>query len=349
VRVEPTFTVSVSQTADFERFAEGVSDAGDEFAHGVLDLVHLEQHLRDVVVQVKIGKYTYGHTEHHVDMVLMGNDVLHGGDGNDLIVGDDFVTRTATVTIVPGGLPQKNSRDDAWQDLDWKDCGLSDWFDHHHWHEHDWHAHDYHDHWHLPGLKVGADVIFGDKGDDLVWGDNLAIVSTNVIRGAGVSYKDFDYSENDAEDGIERFAVLTDSADYWLALQGHHHHGDDNDGWCLDNSDDIAGGEGNDILFGQAGNDKLRGEAGDDWLIGGDGQDSVDGGTGKNKTSSGNDNSSSLRSAVAARLMINWKDAFKGFGLPYSPFGGLNLGNGPCNNDSFDFLTLERRVTRNDD
>jgi Ca2+-binding RTX toxin-like protein len=183
-----------------------------------------------------------------------------------------------------------------------------------------------------------------------VWGDGLAIVHTTVTRGTGVSTKDFYSVEEYAEEAIERFATLTDTADYWLALQGRHHHDDDDgDGWCFDNADDIAGGDGNDILFGQAGNDKLRGEAGDDWLIGGDGQDSIDGGTGKNKTSSGNESSSALRSAVAARLIVNWKDTFKGFGLPYSPFGGLNVGNGPCNNDSFDFLTLERRVTRNDD
>jgi len=337
VLVEPTFSVSVSQTANFERFAEGVSDAGDELAHGVLDLVHLEQHLRDVEVLERHHNHWHAHIEHHVDRVLMGNDLLRGGDGNDLIVGDDFVTRTATVTIVPGGLPDKHSDDDAWKDADWRDCSPSDWFDHHHWHDHHDH-HDDDDHWDVPGAKVGADVIIGGKGDDLVWGDSLAIVTTTVTRGAGVGYKDFDYAEDDAEDAIERFAVLTDSADYWLALK-------DDD--CR-NADDISGGEGDDILFGQAGDDKLRGENGNDWVIGGDGQDYVDGGPGSDKTSSGNDNSSSLRGAVALRL-ISWKESFKSFGLPYMPFGGLNLGKGPSQNGSFDFLTFDTRSSHDDD
>jgi Ca2+-binding RTX toxin-like protein len=156
-----------------------------------------------------------------------------------------------------------------------------------------------------------------------------------------VSTKDFYSVEEYAEEAIERFATLTDTADYWLALQGRHHHDDDDgDGWCFDNADDIAGGDGNDILFGQAGNDRLRGEAGDDWLIGGNGQDTLDGGTGKNKMSSGNDNSSSLRAAISARL-VNWKDTFKNFGVPFTPFGSPLDKCGKPKPSSFDFLELD--------
>jgi len=339
--VEPSFTVTVGQAADFQRFAEGVSDAGDEVAHAVLDLMELEQHLRDVTTQVKVGKYSYWRTEHHIDVVLMGNDTINGGDGNDLVVGDDFMTRTATVTIVPGGVAPKYNREDAWQDADWKDCSAADWFDHYRWHDHDWHDHDHDLHWQIAGLKVGADVINAGKGDDLVYGDSLAIVRSTVVRGTGVSYRDFDAVEDYAEEAIESFTALTDTADYWLALQGRHHHdNDDDDGWCLDNGDDIAGGDGNDILFGQAGNDRLKGEAGDDWLIGGDGQDSLDGGTGKNKTSNGNENSSSLRAAVAARL-VNWKDTFKNFGVPFAPFDSTLQKCGKPKPSSFDFLDID--------
>jgi len=292
-----------------------------------------------VVVPVKVGKSTKWATEHHIDLVLLGNDTINGGDGNDLIVGDDFVTRTATVTIVPGGVAPKGSRD-AWQDADWKDCSPEDWFDHDHWHGHDWHDHDHDLHWQLAGLKVGADTINAGRGDDLVYGDSLAIVGDCVVRGNGVSSKDFGAVEHYADEGIERFAELTDTADYWLALQGRHHHDDDDgDGWCFDNGDDIAGGDGNDILFGQAGNDRLRGEAGDDWLIGGPGQDSLDGGLGRNKASNGNENSSGLRAAVAASL-VNWKDAFKSFGLPFAPFGGVKLDKAG-KPTSFDFLEID--------
>ena len=47
VLVEPAFTVSVGQTADFERFADGISGAADELAGAARDLVRLENGLRD--------------------------------------------------------------------------------------------------------------------------------------------------------------------------------------------------------------------------------------------------------------------------------------------------------------
>src|SRR6185436_19932751 len=130
---------------------------------------------------------------------------------------------------------------------------------------------------------------------------------------------------------------LTDTADFWLTLQ---------DGGHCDNDygDTINGGDGDDILFGQAGSDKLKGENGNDWLIGGEGShDYLDGGSGSDKTSSGNDNSSTLRSTVSSRL-VNWKDSFKNYGVPFSPFGGLKAtkyGGGCSDRDSFDFLTLD--------
>jgi len=339
--VEPTFTVTVGQADNFERFSEGVSDAGDEFARGTLDLVNLGEHLRDVTTTVVVNRKAYTATEHHIDVVLSGNDTINGGDGNDLVVGDDFVTRTATVTVVAGGTPERYGHDDDWQDLDWKDCSLTDWFDHQNWFAHDWHEHEHDAHWEIAGLHIGADTIGGGKGDDLVWGDNLAIVETSVLRGAGISNTDWSSVSHDVDDGIERFATLTDSADYWLALQGHHHYSDDDDPWCFDNGDTISGGDGNDILYGQACKDKITGDAGDDWLIGGDGHDdSLNGGTGSNKVSNGNDSSSSLRSAVKARL-INWTDTFKSFGVPFSPFAGLKPDTSKPKPSSFEFLELD--------
>jgi Ca2+-binding RTX toxin-like protein len=232
-------------------------------------------------------------------------------------------------------VPQKNTDDDAWKDADWKDYSPGDWYDHHHWHHH--HDHD-DDHWQIAGVKVGADVLTGGAGNDLIWGDSVALVSTSVVRGAGVSSKDFDRVEDSAEDAIERFAALTDSADYWLALQGGGH--------CdYGSADDIWGGDGDDILFGQAGDDKVRGESGNDWVIGGDGSDYVDGGPGSDKTSSGNENSSSLRSALAARL-VTWQETFTGFGLAYNPFAGLHLGK---QQDSFQFLTFNKHPSHDDD
>src|SRR6185503_17901450 len=130
VMVEPSFTVRVEHTDDFERFVEGVADAGDELADAIFDLEHLDYHLRDVVVSVRHNNHFHDHVEHHLDVVQMGNDSLFGSGGNDLIIGDRFELRTVAVTVVPGGLPNRYSDDDAWKDSDWNDCSTSDWFDH---------------------------------------------------------------------------------------------------------------------------------------------------------------------------------------------------------------------------
>ena len=60
------------------------------------------------------------------------------------------------------------------------------------------------------------------------------------------------------------------------------------------------------------------------------------------RTSSGNDNSSSLRSGVASRL-VNWKDSFKNFGVPFTPFGGMKpvKYDGHGQPGSFDFLEVD--------
>jgi len=346
VLVEPSFFVPVSLVGDFERFAEGVAAAGDELTQATHDLLDVDFHLRDVLVQVKHGKHWHTHVEHHVDVVSFGNDEIRGGDGNDLVVGDDFVTRTATVTVTPGGAPEKHGDDDDWHDDDWKDRAWWDWEGHHHHHGHDDdHGHDHHHHDGHSGhfdVKVGADRLFGDAGDDMVWGDSLAVVATEVKRGAGVGSRDFDAVDGDAEDAIEVFATLTDTADVWLALHDHHHHDHDHhhDHWS---SDEIYGGDGNDILFGQAGNDRLRGDAGDDWLIGGDGNDDVDAGRSKkDRQTSGNEDSSTLRAAVGARL-VNWSGTFKGFGVPFSPFGSLKQVkyDGEGKPGAFDFLRID--------
>ena len=238
---------------------------------------------------------------------------------------------------------------DAWHDDDWKDHHHH--HDYHHDHDHH-HDHDDHHGWYEPDVKFDADRIFGGNGDDTVWGDSVAVVQSKVIRGVGVSSKDFDKVDGDAKDAIEMFAALTDRADYWLALEGghhHHHHGGHGhhggEHAHFDNGDQISGGDGNDIIFGQGGNDTLCGDAGDDWLVGGDGDDKLIGGTGKkDKLNYGNDDSSSLKSAVASRMNINWSDSFKNYGLPFAPFGGLTLGkgHGGSNFANFDFFSCDR-------
>jgi Ca2+-binding RTX toxin-like protein len=291
----------------------------------------------------------------------MGNDTIFGGAGNDLIVGDAFIVRTADVTLVAGGSTCSFGKDDAWQDDDWKDKhGLDDLgWEHYSHHDHD--DDDDDDGWSSSKIKVGADTISGGDGADLIWGDNLALITSTVTRGAGLGWKDFDEAKDEVEDGLEALVELTDSATYWLAPHGGthhpHHHGDDghwhHDGEYarFDNGDDISGGEGDDILFGQGGNDTLRGDAGNDWLVGGEGKDHLDGGPGQDRLKYGSDSSSGLQSAIAARV-IDWTDSFRNYGLTYAPFGGLTLANGggQPNLASFEFLSCERpRHGRDDD
>jgi Ca2+-binding RTX toxin-like protein len=328
ILAETTFTLQVGYADDFERFAEGMADAGNEAADALLDLVYLDTRLRDQDVLVKHYTHWDHETVHHIDLVAMGNDTLNGGAGNDLMIGDAFTMRTAQANLVLGGTVPSYSDDDAWKNSDWCDDN------HHHGWDHD--HHDWNDDWHFGSVTSSADLITGGSGNDLAWGDSLAVQSTTITRGAGIPNSSYYDAADDAEDALCSLVTITDSADYWLALQ---------DGGHCDNDygDTINGGDGDDILFGQAGDDKLRGEAGSDWLVGGAGyNDCLDGGAGSDHTSNGNDSSSSLRSAVNSRL-VNWKDSFKNYGVPFSPFGGLKTTKyGGCSDrDSFDFLTLD--------
>jgi Ca2+-binding RTX toxin-like protein len=350
--IQPSFTLPAGLAGDFERFAEGVTDAGDELVHAVLDLGDLARRQREATVLEPHRNHVHEVLEHHADIVEMGNDTISGGSGNDLIVGDAFIVRIAEATLIAGGSAWNLGKDDAWQDDDWKDKrGLDDpGWKHRHHHDHD---EDDDDDGSASKIKVGADTISGGNGADLIWGDKLALIGSTVTRGAGLGWKDFDRAKDEVEDGLEAIVELADSATYWLASQHHHlphhHHNDDDhrhhhgEPVRFDSGDDISGGEGDDILFGQGGNDTLRGDAGSDWLVGGDGKDSLDGGPGKDKLKSGSDSSSGLREAVASRT-VDWDDSFKHYGLTYAPFGGLTLakGGGQSNLASFAFLSYDR-------
>jgi Ca2+-binding RTX toxin-like protein len=292
--VKLAFTLPAGLAGDFERFTEGVTDAVDEIAHALLDL---------------------GGLDPYADIVFMGNDTIHGGNGNDLVVGDAFVVRTSEVTVVAGGSTRHFGKDDAWQNSDWKDERELD--------DHGWS-------W-ASDLRAGADTISGDSGADLIWGDNVALVSGRISRGAGLGNPDFDRARHEVRDGIDALTEVTDSARYWLAPQGacaHH--------YSLDNGDEISGGDGNDILFGQGGDDSLSGDAGNDWLVGGEGRDNLVGGPGADKIRSGSDSSNGLRNAVAS-VVIDWDGSFRNYGLKKTPFRG-----GGLHNPDFEFVVYDR-------
>jgi Ca2+-binding RTX toxin-like protein len=275
-----TFIVPVGLAFDFKLFVEGVSDAADEIVHGVLDLVRLEHRLRGASVP----------GEHHLDHVLLGNDQILGGAGNDLIVGDALVTHSVTLRLVAGGAAVRDGRKDAWQDDDWKDFTVEDLL---------WKLLDLHHHHDIDPVRVGADRIDGGMGDDLVFGDGLGSITSTLQRASGIPHADYAYARSDALKALERLATLADTAA---------------------SGDNLDGAQGNDILFGQDGDDVMSGGDGDDWLIGGADQDVLDGGAGDDELKSGHHNSRALREAVAA-VQINWEGAFSRFGQPFLPFG----------------------------
>ena len=150
-----------------------------------------------------------------------------------------------------------------------------------------------------------------------------------MTRGAGLGWHDFHKASDEAKDGLDAMVALVDAG------PGHRPG--------CDSGDDISGGNGDDMLFGQDGDDRLRGDAGNDWLVGGGGKDKLDGGPGKDKESHGDERSSALRKAVAARV-IDWDDSFRGYGMAFAPFGGLSpaTGGGQHNLSNFEFLSYDR-------
>ena len=266
VVVDTSFTLGVDLSLDLERFVEGVNDAAGEVLHGMLDLVHL----RPVTVSL-----------------AMGHDAIAGGAGNDLVIGDDMVVRSAAVHLLDAdGVPSGD--DGAWHNRDWSDRG------------------ERHRHlWDVVSVRSGSDTITGGGGDDLAWGDSVTLVSESITRGAGISNREYSRARHHAEEALDGLLRVEQP------LAG--------EGWGS-NADLIAGGEGSDILIGQAGADLLVGGPGNDTTV------------------QGSNVSRSVRAAIAARL-IDWNDTFRSVGVPPSAFSPL--GSGQSSSASFDFLELD--------
>jgi Ca2+-binding RTX toxin-like protein len=347
--LELNVTLGTGLAEGFEHFVEGVDNAAGEIAHAVIDIMALEHQLRDVLVEIPHKDHTHPSVEHHADFLFIGNDYLRGGDDNDLIIGDNLQVRSAIITLVSGVA----GPDDPWQD--WRKGVLDDddWRDR----DDERHKHGHHKHHHEHGLDpvlFGMDAIEGGQGDDVIWGDSVAMLTTDIARGEGLADKEYKDGKHHAEHSLKQLEKLEDANHLWLDSDehGHHHHayfevlGHDHKHHGKhhgkhhhhNNGDDISGGEGDDVMFGQAGDDTLRGDDGDDWLIGGHGKDDLDGGSGKDKIKKGEDKSSKLRDEVGERL-IDWGDAHRGLGLSFTPFSGTTLNKHGPNLVDYDCLT----------
>jgi len=242
----------------------------DNFWNASHDLSDLEHRLRDVVTNVLHGKRFYTHVEQHIDRLSIGNDLLDGGDGNDLLVGDNWGHFAPSVTVIADGLFPRNHHDDH----DQNDNGHS--------HSHDDRRQD--------DVVGGNDTLNGGAGNDLMFGDSAVFLASTV---AVSGQCDFPNALHQAQD-------LADD------LLGVNHKGwshEDDDDPASGGDDLLNGDDGDDILFGQSGDDILRGGPGNDWLVGNHDKDILDDSLGQNQKHQGENESKALREAVANRLV----------------------------------------------
>ncbi|HSC71494.1 MAG TPA: hypothetical protein VLH58_09085, partial [Candidatus Methylomirabilis sp.] len=276
------------------------------------ELTEVEHHLRDEIGRVQWGHGWRTSLIHHVDQLSLGNDWLTGGDGNDLLVGDQQLHMAPTVTVVAGGT-RPHTPDHRWHDDDWYD-----WDHHHHrnWHTDFWYHHD-HCAWTSGAgdiVLLGGDTLDGGAGNDVLYGDSLALDDPAAVVGSGVSPWDAGWVQHEAEEVLAQLTELGGHHQHhgWF----HHHYDAAQDGYQVTGGGDLlTGGDGSDLLFGQGGQDNLSGGAGADWLVGGHDQDTLYTGVNKkeDKLYSGDNDSKDLRENLQSRL-IDWSGQYKGFG-----------------------------------
>ena len=261
--IAPSIGLPVDLAEGFEHLENAIAAAGERLGDALADLAAIEHSLRDVVVEVTHHHHVDTVVEHHVDRIVSGNDVLCGGDGNDLVIGDAFLQFLPTVTLLPavGAGNGSGWYHGGWHHLDFDRRGGD----------------------RADTVEGGADKIYGGAGDDLLFGDSLAILGSTVIRAPGVGHHEFYAARQEALEGLARLATADDAA-------------------CERGGDDtIYGGEGN------------------DWLIGGGGRDHLSGGPGRDHVHQGENQSRALRDLVGAR--IDWQAAATGgWAVKLSPY-----------------------------
>lgn len=131
--------------------------------------------------------------------------------------------------------------------------------------------------------EVGADVLHGGAGNDILFGD--AINTDHLPWGtAGNPAKPADWVDGKGLDGLTQFLTLKNgyapsSLELYEYIKGNA-NSFDVAGDTRGGNDKLHGGLGDDILFGQGGDDELYGEDGNDILYGGTGNDKLYGGLG---------------------------------------------------------------------
>jgi len=206
--VVPSFSVPAGWVDDFHHLVHDLEEVGDEAAWAIAELDDVTHDLRDEFVSVKQGKRMQTRLEHHIDSIVSGNDLLVGGDGEDVLVGDQWTYLAPHVTVTPGGWP---SHHDGWHYNFWD-------------HDHPWGhwqgapQHGYH--YDGPGdvWIVGNDTLRGGPGNDLLIGGP----GKDILDGGAGKDKLIDWSgKYDDWNWFENKAWHKIKGDPWASWVGH--------------------------------------------------------------------------------------------------------------------------------
>jgi Ca2+-binding RTX toxin-like protein len=331
VVVAPALTVAVGNVDALEHLVSDMDVIDSLMAYAASEWDAVQHHLRETRATVVVNIEASTQVTHRIDTLRLGNDLLRGVEGNDMLVGDTWAQLTPAITVIAGGAPVFNHR---WDDpLGWYD---TDGHEVHGQHLGEGHAEDdWVDHdpaWYQDQVVAAHDMLEGGAGLDILSGDSATLSETTVKFGAGVIQRHRTALADETEHIGWHLMGLRDGH----ANEAHHQHGrphphhqhyhwHDHDDWNFDHdphfhhgfngpagNDLLIGGDGNDILFGQGGTDTLRGGVGNDTLVGGDGNDVLDDTQGTNRKVQGNDETANVRNATQTRL-IDWSSHYTGF------------------------------------
>jgi len=167
--VASSFAVPVGLVGNFHHLVHDLGEVGDEADWALAELDDVAHDLRDVVVSVKHGKHVQTRLEHHIDYIVAGKDLLVGGDGDDVLVGDNWSYIAPQVTVTSDGYADHH---DCWHYSFWyHDHGWGHWQGSHHGgYHHDGPG----DVWVVGNDTMdggdGNDILFGQGGDDIMYG-----------------------------------------------------------------------------------------------------------------------------------------------------------------------------------
>ncbi|BAU09732.1 GLUG domain-containing protein [Leptolyngbya sp. NIES-3755] len=123
-------------------------------------------------------------------------------------------------------------------------------------------------------LITGNDRLNGDRGDDIMVGDNITMMLPIINRQLDLNFElnksFFDYGDEEHN----FIQVMPHQYNFIYRTPGS--------AVTQLAEDTMFGGDGNDILFGLRGIDQIGGNEGNDYLFGGEENDGLDGGTGTN-------------------------------------------------------------------